>query len=442
MKCYRATGNEPGTSFRRVTFSQKKFFSCNKCMYNIRMYKEKLRESFKVYDEIVLKCFCGIFIGAIVALCEVVFGKGLEWILNFREHMGCIMLVGLPFAGLAIVFLFDHWGRISRKGMGLVFEVDQGKSDWIPLRMAPFMVVSTWITHFFGGSAGREGVAMQIGATVSHYFGKYFRFKNSGVIFMVAGMAAGFAGLFGTPITAIFFALEVLVAGTLKYRAMSCAIPASFTAAYVSGLFGLHKSTFKIGSVSDLDVELSIKLLVLGILFGLIGGLFAYSLKHTKAFVTNKIKNPYKRIFMMGILVAILLFVFGKCRYSGVGENLIVGSFTLEKIYSYDWILKFVLTILTLSAGFQGGEVTPLFAIGSSLGVIIAPVFGLNPLFVAALGYCSVFGAATNTFLAPIAIGMEVFGYQYFPFFFVVCAIAYIVNQNESIYALQRQVRE
>lgn len=103
------------------------------------MYKEKLRESFKVYDEIVLKCFCGIFIGAIVAICEVVFGKGLEWILNFREHMGCVMLLGLPFAGLAIVFLFDHWGRISRKGMGLVFEVDQGKSDWIPLRMAPFM---------------------------------------------------------------------------------------------------------------------------------------------------------------------------------------------------------------------------------------------------------------------------------------------------------------
>ena len=352
------------------------------------------------------------------------------------------MLLGLPFAGLAIVFLFDHWGRISRKGMGLVFEVDQGKSDWIPLRMAPFMVVSTWITHFFGGSAGREGVAMQIGATVSHYFGKYFRFKNSGVIFMVAGMAAGFAGLFGTPITAIFFALEVLVAGTLKYRAMSCAIPASFTAAYVSSLFGLHKSTFKIGNVAELNMELSIKLLVLGILFGMIGGLFAFFLKHTKAFVTNKITNPYKHIFVMGVLVALLLFMFGQCRYSGVGENLIVASFTSEKIYGYDWILKLVLTILTLSAGFQGGEVTPLFAIGSSLGVIIAPVFGLDPLFVAALGYCSVFGAATNTFLAPIAIGMEVFGYQYFPFFFIVCAISYIANQNESIYALQRQVRE
>ena len=121
---------------------------------------------------------------------------------------------------------------------------------------------------------------------------------------------------------------------------------------------------------------------------------------------------------------------------------MIVASFTSEKIYGYDWILKLVLTILTLSAGFQGGEVTPLFAIGSSLGVIIAPVFGLDPLFVAALGYSGVFGAATNTFLAPIAIGMEVFGYQYFPFFFIICAISYIANQNESIYALQRQVRE
>ena len=259
---------------------------------------------------------------------------------------------------------------------------------------------------------------------------------------MVAGMAAGFAGLFGTPITAIFFALEVLVAGTLKYRAMSCAIPASFTAAYVSSLFGLHKSIFKIGNVAELNMELSIKLLVLGILFGMIGGLFAFFLKHTKAFVTNKITNPYKRIFVMGVLVALLLFMFGQCRYSGVGENLIVASFTSEKIYGYDWILKLVLTILTLSAGFQGGEVTPLFAIGSSLGVVIAPAFGLDPLFVAALGYSSVFGAATNTFLAPIAIGMEVFGYQYFPFFFIVCAISYIANQNESIYALQRQVRE
>lgn len=406
------------------------------------MVKERLKESFQKYDEIALKCFCGIFIGALVALCEVVFGKGLEWILNFREHMGSIMLIGLPFAGLAIVFLFDHWGKISRKGMGLIFEVDQGKSNWIPLRMAPFMIVSTWITHLFGGSAGREGVAMQIGATVSHYFGKYFRFEKSGIIFMVAGMAAGFAGLFGTPITAIFFALEVLVAGTLKYRAMSCAIPASFTAAYVSSLFGLHKSSFHIGKMYDLNMEMGIKLLVLGLLFGLIGGLFAFCLKHTKAYVAKKITNPYQRIFMLGIVVAILLVVLGNCRYSGVGENLIVGTFTSQKIYSYDWILKFILTILTLSAGFQGGEVTPLFAIGSTFGLIIAPVFGLDPLFVAALGYASVFGAATNTFLAPIAIGIEVFGSAYFPFFFVVCAISYIVNQNESIYALQRQVRE
>lgn len=410
--------------------------------YNMCMLKEKMKELFNRYDETLLKCFCGIFIGVSVSLCEVIFGKGLNWILSFRENKGSIMLVGLPFAGLLIVFLFDHWGKISRKGMNLVFEVEQGKSEVIPLRMAPFMIVSTWITHLFGGSAGREGVAVQIGATISHYFGRYFRFKNSSIIFMVAGMAAGFAGLFGTPITAIFFALEVLVAGTLKYKAMPCAVPASFTAAYVSSLFGLHKSTYHFSCDYLLTSELGVKLILLGFIFGVVGGLFAFCLKSAKSFTQRKFVNPYKRIFIVGVITAILLFVLGQCRYSGVGENLIVSAFSDETIYGYDWILKFILTICTLSAGFQGGEVTPLFSIGACLGITLAPLFGLDPLFVAAMGYASVFGAATNTFLAPIAIGLEVFGYDLFPFLFIVCSIGYIVNQNESIYALQRQVKE
>ena len=410
--------------------------------YNEFMFKEKMNELFSGYDELLLKCFCGIFIGVSVSLCEVIFGKGLNWILSFRGKMGSIMLVGLPFAGLLIVFLFDHWGRISRKGMNLVFEVEQGKSEMIPLRMAPFMIVSTWITHLFGGSAGREGVAVQIGATISHYFGRYCRFENSSIIFMVAGMAAGFAGLFGTPITAVFFALEVLVAGTLKYKAMPCAVPASFMATYVSSLFGLHKSTFKISCDYILTSELGVKLIFIGIVFGVVGGLFAFCLKNAKAWTQKKFVNPYKRIFVVGFMTAFLLFVLGQCRYSGVGENLIESAFSGRTIYAYDWILKFVLTIFTLSAGFQGGEVTPLFSIGTCLGLILAPILGLDPMFTAAMGYACVFGSATNTFLAPIAIGLEVFGYDLFPFFFIVCSIGYIVNQNESIYALQRQVRE
>lgn len=408
--------------------------------YNEYMLKEKMKELFNGYDEIILKCFCGIFIGISVSLCEVIFGKGLNWILSFRENTGSIMLLGLPFAGLIIVFLFDHWGRISRKGMNLVFEVEQGKSEVIPLRMAPFMIVSTWITHLFGGSAGREGVAVQIGATISHYFSRYFRFKNSSIIFMVAGMAAGFAGLFGTPITAIFFALEVLVAGNLKYKALPCAVPASFTAAYVSSLFGIHKSAFSVSCDYLLTSEFGVKLIVLGFVFGIVGGAFAFCLKSAKHCTQKVFTNPYKRIFVVGFIVAILLFFLGQCRYSGVGENLIVLAFSKGTIYTYDWILKFALTICTLSAGFQGGEVTPLFSIGTCLGFILGPLLGLDPLFAAAMGYVCVFGSATNTFLAPIAIGLEVFGYALFPYFFIVCSVGYIVNKNESIYALQRQV--
>ena len=401
------------------------------------MYKEKLRESFKVYDEIVLKCFCGIFIGAIVAVCEVVFGKGLEWILNFREHMGCVMLLGLPFAGLAIVFLFDHWGRISRKGMGLVFEVDQGKSDWIPLRMAPFMVVSTWITHFFGGSAGREGVAMQIGATVSHYFGKYFRFKNSGVIFMVAGMAAGFAGLFQTPLAAVFFGLEILVLGKLQLPALLPMTIASFVASATSHALGLEKFAHFVNVSLTFNAWLFCKLALLGLIFGLVGNAFAALLAYAKQKAKEVMDNPYYRILFGGIVLSLLFLMLYHGRYSGLGTNLIDASFSGKNIYFYDWLLKLVLTVATLAIGFQGGEVTPLFAIGASLGVVLANVFGLPVEFVAAAGYISVFGSATNTLLAPIFIGGEVFGFANLPYFALVMIFAYSLNRNHSIYTGQ-----
>ena len=152
------------------------------------------------------------------------------------------------------------------------------------------------------------------------------------------------------------------------------------------------------------------------------------------------LKNPIARILLCGILLSILLLLLNRGRYAGLGTNLIYASFEGELIHSYDWILKLLLTVFTLSAGFQGGEVTPLFSIGASLGVVVAPFFGVSALLGAALGYAAVFGSATNTFLAPMFIGAEVFGYEYLPCFFVVCTFAYLVNGNNTIYSLQRSI--
>ena len=402
-----------------------------------------MKENTKLYTmkELLILGFFSCIIGVLVALVEVIFGKGIHYILGIREQWGAILFLGLPLAGLCIVSIFEHWGKISKKGMNLVFEVEQGISDWIPLRLVPFMIGSTWLTHLFGGSVGREGVAVQIGATISHYVGKHVKIPDAGTIFLVAGIAAGFSGLFSTPIAAVFFAIEVLVAGTLKYRALGPCLIASFVASTVSSQFGIVRDAFLIDFNFSFDWQMGWRLIGLGLIFGVIGGLFAWTLFHIKHYIHHKIENPYLRIFILGSILALLLFLCGNGRYSNTGENLIVSAMHGQSIYWFDWLLKFGFTIFTLSIGFQGGDVTPLFSIGACLGVIIGPLFGLPPVFCAALGYVAVFGAGTNTLLAPIAIGMEIFGYQYFPFFFVVCVIAFLVNRNESIYALQRRAK-
>ena len=322
--------------------------------------------------------------------------------------------------------------------MNLIFEVGHGEEEIIPLRLVPFIISGTWLTHLFGGSAGREGVAVQIGATFSHWVGKRLPIKNDSSIFLVTGMAAGFVGLFETPIAAILFAMEVLVAGSLEYQSLFPAFTASFTASAVSKALGLEKFSFALSSKVVFDLSIFWKLIVLGIIFGMVGGAFAWCLKLSKRKIGNRLKYPMIRIAIIGVCLSVLFLLFYKGRYSGLGTNLIQNSFYGGEIYSFDWLLKFILTILTLSAGFQGGEVTPLFSIGASLGVLLAGFFNLPIELVAALGYASVFGSATNTFFAPVFIGAEVFGYSYLPYFFVVCAISYIFNMDKSIYSLQK----
>ncbi len=299
-------------------------------------------------------------------------------------------------------------------------------------------MISIWLTHLFGGSAGREGVAVQIGGTVAHSIGKKLSIENSSKILLIAGMSAGFAGLFQTPIASTFFAMEVLTAGTIEYCALFPCIIASFVASYTSHAFGLEKFSVNLHCSLELNTYLILKLLLLGLLFGVTGGLFAHILNLCKEFFSKRIKNPILRIFILGCILSVLLLLLHRGRYAGLGTNLISASFFNYKIYGYDWILKFLLTILTLSAGFQGGEVTPLFSIGSSLGAVISPFLGLPIEFSAALGYVAVFGSATNTLLAPIFIGVEVFGYDFLPYFFVVSAIAYVFNGNKSIYSAQK----
>ncbi len=389
-------------------------------------------------NQVIAITVLSILMGLVIGTIDTIFGRTLIFLSEVRTLHSLYLIPFLAFAGLVIVFLYQKYGGKSSKGMTLIFEVGHGVENHIPKRLIPLVIVTTWLTHLFGGSAGREGVAVQLGATVSHWFCKKFSIPNTSKVFLVTGMAAGFAGLFQTPLAAVLFAMEVLVVGNLQLTALYPAMIASLVAAWTSHALGLEKFMQPISAHLGLSPILVIKLVLLGVLFGLCGNLFAYALSWSKKKAAIIFPNPYKRIVVMGIFLSIVFLLLDKGRYSGLGTNLIAASFAGQPVYVYDWLFKLLLTVLTLSAGFQGGEVTPLFAIGTSLGVLLASLFGLPVGLVAALGYAAVFGSATSTFLGPILIGCEVFGFTNFPYFFIVCAVAFSLHRQHSIYGAQK----
>ena len=382
---------------------------------------------------VLLAVVVGIIVGAIDAL----FGRVLLFITDFRTEHYKILLPFLPIAGLLITYMYNKCSKESLKGMSLVLETTQEKREGIPKALIPLVMIGTWITHLFGGSAGREGVAVQIGATLSHNISKKLNLPNNGKVMAIVGMSAGFGGLFQTPLAALFFAIEVITVGVLEYEALLPAFVGAYVASTTSHLLGLEKFFVNINDTIPIDEKAVVKIIILGIAFGLAGKAFSYSLSKLKVFMGNKFKNPYVRIGVVSIPLAVLLFIVLGGRYCGLGTNIINNCFNDGTVYSYDFILKIAFTVITLYIGFQGGEVTPLFAIGASLGYVLGGVMGLNPVVTASLGYAAVFGSATNTLIAPMLIGLEVFGSQNMTMFVVVCIIAYVLNGNKSIYSAQ-----
>ena len=377
----------------------------------------------------------GIAVGAV----DAVFGRVLLYIGEVRDAHVMWLVPFLAFAGAAMAWAYKHYGKGCESGMGMVFEAGHGEREEIPLRLVPFVMCATWLTHLFGGSAGREGVAVQLGAAISHRVGRLLRCEDAPRLMLITGIAAGFAGLFRTPFAATAFALEVLTAGRLEHRALLPAATAALCASVTSGLLGLEKFTFAVTELPGWDAALLVKLAGLGLAFGLAGAAFTFLLKRCKKEAQTGLKDPILRIFVMGIALSAVLLALLKGRYCGLGTNLINASLAGGTVYAWDWALKLVLTALTLSAGYQGGEVTPLFSIGASLGAAVSGLLGLPAALCAGLGYAAVFGSATNTLIAPTLIAAEVFGWPFAPYALITCALAYAANGGHSIYAGQRR---
>lgn len=317
----------------------------------------RIKRLLNTYSGLVLMGAVGIPIGIIVGAICALFGRVLLAIGAFRDEHIALLLPFLALMGLAIVFAYRTWGKGTDRGMSLVFDVGHGREDAISPRLVPLIMLSTWGTHLFGGSAGREGVAVQIGATVSHWIGRRLPFRNPGNTFLLIGMAAGFAGLFRTPLAATVFAIEVLVAGRMEYRALLPALTASLAASMTSGALGLEKFEVAVTASYALDLPGLGRLALLGIAFGMVGGAFAWCLAHAKTLAARLFPNPYARIAVMGIALSAILFALWQGRYCGLGTNLISAALDGDgkvAIIPWDWALKFALTITTLAARISG----------------------------------------------------------------------------------------
>lgn len=376
--------------------------------------------------------------GVIVGAVDALFGRVLLYLGAVRDAHTAWFLPFLGVVGALMAWAYKKYGAGCENGMSMVFEAGHADREDIPLRLVPFVMCATWLTHLFGGSAGREGVAVQLGAAISHRVGRLLRVEDAPRLMLITGISAGFSGLFRTPFAATAFAVEVLTVGRLEHRALLPAAVAALCASATSGALGLEKFEFAVAAPAEWDALLLVKLAALGVIFGLVGAVFAFCLRNAKKKAQNRLKNPVLRAFCMGLALSVVLYALYRGRYCGLGTNLINVSLSGETVYAWDWALKLALTVLTLAAGFQGGEVTPLFSIGASLGAVLAGVFGLPVPLCAALGYAAVFGSASNTLLAPALIGSEVFGWAGAPAFLIACAAAYVVNGNRSIYSGQR----
>ena len=372
-------------------------------------------------------------LGALAGVLDAVFGRGILAVTAVREQWPLLMLL-LPAAGVLMVSVYARWGGDCARGMGLVFDTVAGRRDKVPARLIPLAVGATWLGHLCGASVGREGVAVQIASAAGSLLTPALPDARAKRRLMIAAVAAGFAGLFRTPLAAVFFALELFHTGVMEYEALLPAFVAALAANAVSGLLGVVPGTAALGAAAPaFDPRTLAVLMRLGVACGRAGRLFVALLHGLKRTLARRLPDPCLRIALAGAAVAAFgLLTAG--RYNGLSAALPAAALAGEALLPWDWLAKLVLTALCLAAGYQGGEVAPLFAIGAALGAVLAAPLGLPAGLAAALCYTAVFAAGTNTLLSPVLVGLELFGGEYFGCFFVVCALSYLCNGGHSIY--------
>ncbi|TDS68877.1 voltage-gated chloride channel family protein [Comamonas sp. JUb58] len=344
----------------------------------------------------------------------------------------------LPLAGLAVGWVYQRLGKAAEGGVNLVMEEVHAPNNTLPLRMVPLALASTVVSHLFGASVGREGTAVQMGGALADQLSQRFRIAaQDRPIVLMAGISAGFASVFGTSLAGAVFGMEVVTIGRMRYEALFPCVGAAIIADQVSLAWGVQHTHYALGVLAPMGWWPVIAVALAGIVFGLVGMLFAAATRRLGAWMKRRIAYAPMRPFIGGVVIAVVAWACDAYRYLGLGIPEILQAFQ-QPVPPWDFVGKLLMTVASIDSGFKGGEVTPLFYIGATLGNALAPLLQMPLGMMAGLGFVAVFAGAANTPIACTLMALELFGPQIGPFAAVACVAAYLFSGHAGIYHAQR----
>lgn len=407
-------------------------------------------DRFKKLKELLLSCsrgigedmksllkwmFLALITGSIVGVISSAFAHTLAFVTELRTvHTWLFYL--LPAAGLIIVFLYDKFGK-KDGGTNQLFTAIRSKND-VSFRSAPLIFIGTALTHMTGGSAGREGAALQLGGSIANQIGSLLPLdEEDRRVILMCGMSAAFSALFGTPMAAAVFSLEVVCIGIMYYTAFLPCMVASLLASGIAGRLNVHAEAFHIMDIPKFNFINGVKMIVVALGCAAVSILFCLALKGTGILYSRFLKNKYIIVLVASFVIIGITLLLNTTDYMGAGAGLIVDAVEKGKCGSLSFLWKIILTALTMKAGFKGGEIVPAFCIGATSGCLFGELIGLSPSICAAAGMVAVFCGVTNCPLTSTLIAFELFGFEGASFFVLAVAVSYATSGNFSLYKTQ-----
>lgn len=377
-------------------------------------------------------------VGLITGLVGSAFWHCLTLVTEIRtEHPQLIL--GMPAGGLLIVWLYHISHRDHDKGTNMVLAAVR-EQDRIPVRVTPLIFISTMITHLFGGSAGREGAALQMGGSIGNGLARLLKLERKSINSMImCGMSGAFSALFGTPMAAAIFSMEVVSVGIMYYAALVPCVISSLVALGVAKMLGVHGEHFTITELPEFELIPAVKIIILAALCAAVSAVFCMILHKVSDLAKNILKNPYIRVAAGSVVIILMTWLLGTTDYLGAGMPVIEQAMEGE-VRPEAFFLKMIFTAITLGIGFRGGEIVPTLYVGSTFGCLMGQMLGISPSLCAAVGMASVFCGVTNTPISALLIALELFGMDAFPYMLLGIAVSYMLSGYSGLYHSQKIV--